>query len=99
MKRPCLVFAVAILALPSAVLGPVAAPPCSRQRRFPAMGYFAHGLPERVFAPHLRGLVVGSFIGLCSYINFVACGRGLTRLVQIQKRARRMSHICVTSDT
>ena len=62
------------------------------------MGYFAQGVPERVFAPHLRGLVVGSFIGLCSYINFVACRRGLTRFTQTKDRARRMSHICVTPD-
>ena len=74
-------------------------PPCNRQRRFLAMGYLAHGVPERVFAPHLRGLVVGSSVGLCSHIIFAACRRGLTLLVQIQHCAKRMSYICVTSDT
>ncbi len=52
-------------------------PPCKRQRRFPAMGYFAHGVPERVFAPHSRGLVIGTLLGLCSYIIFCRLQEGV----------------------
>ena len=41
------------------------------------MGYFAHGVPERVFAPHLRDLVIGSSVGLCSYIIFCRLQEGV----------------------
>ena len=40
------------------------------------MGYLAQDAPERVFAPHLRGLVVGSSVGLCSYIIFCRLQEG-----------------------
>ena len=46
-------WAALILALPSAVLGPVESPPCSRQRLRPDSGGFAQGLPARVLAPQI----------------------------------------------
>ena len=41
---------------PSAVLGPVESPPCSRQRRDHGKGRIWQGVPLRVFAPHVLSL-------------------------------------------
>ena len=49
-RRRC---ASAILALPSAVLGPVDNPPWNRQRRFPGTTLMMQAAPARVLAPHL----------------------------------------------
>jgi len=49
-RRRC---ASAILALPSAVLGPVDSPPWNRQRRFPGITRMMHWSPARVSAQHL----------------------------------------------
>ena len=51
-RRPCLNCAAAILARPSAVLGPVLAPPCKWQRPFCELPARWQTPPERVFALH-----------------------------------------------
>ena len=59
---------------------------CSRNRSFAcgrlgacaeaAMGNFAQGTPERVFAPHLMGVRAGSFVGSWPFQNLAVCGSG-----------------------
>ena len=52
VRRPCVVEARRIRSTPSAVLGPVLSPPCSRHRPFRMAGHW-HGVPRRVLASHL----------------------------------------------
>ena len=52
-RRPCLVCAAIVRALPSGVLGPVLLPPCNLQRVRPPMAGFWQSVPRRVLAKHL----------------------------------------------
>jgi len=52
---PCFQLASRHRSSPSGVLGPVDAPPCIRHRPFGMAGLW-HGIPFRVFAPHLATL-------------------------------------------
>jgi len=64
---PCVVLAFESLARPSLVLGPVDAPPCSLQRPAGCFAGLWHGVPLRVFAPHLSP---GQFTPNCHWIPF-----------------------------
>jgi hypothetical protein len=61
--KPCFQLARLERASPSAVRGPVLAPPCRRHRRLSRMAGQRHGVPFRVLAPH-RGAALKSPGGL-----------------------------------